>query len=186
MGSKDKSLGEKSSITSGEIKSAVNKDKETDGGMAEVSSLCPGGPATALQEKTQQTRDQGIHMYLFTVLLDKKQWRKQEWVLKGPREGREGNTEKGGSRASLEMDCKEPWELALIFIKLEACEEAPASKDYCRKEKQQKMKGIFMSMTLKNWQQLLECQEAQQGPLKMHREQSSGQVHNLKTKKQNT
>ncbi|MBZ3877999.1 Surfeit locus protein 6 [Sciurus carolinensis] len=103
-----------------------------------------------LQKKTQQARDQGRPKNLFTVLLDKRQWRKQEWDKKGPREGTEGNTEKGGTKASLEVNCKESWELALIFIKLEVCEEAPASKAHCRKEKQQNMKGIFMPVTLKN------------------------------------
>ncbi|MBZ3873455.1 putative surfeit locus protein 6 [Sciurus carolinensis] len=134
MGSKDKSLGEKSPMTSGEMKSAINKGKETAGGMADVSSLCPGGPATVLQEKTQQTRDQGRSKILFTVLLDKRQWIKHEWDHKGPRGGREGNKEKGVSKASLEVACMEPWELALIFIKLEVCEEAPATKVHCRKE----------------------------------------------------
>ncbi|MBZ3885579.1 Surfeit locus protein 6 [Sciurus carolinensis] len=150
MGSKDKSLGEKSPMTSGEMKSAVNKDKKTDGGMAEVRSLCPGGPTTVLQEKTQQVRDQGRPKILFTVLLDKRQWRKQEWAQKGPHGGREGNKVKRGSKASLEVACMKPWKLALIFIKLEVCEEAPARKTNCRKEKQQKMKGIIMPVTLKN------------------------------------
>ncbi|MBZ3889397.1 Surfeit locus protein 6 [Sciurus carolinensis] len=53
-------------------------------------------------------------------------------------------------KASLEVACMEPWELALIFIKLEVCEEAPARKINCRKERQQKMKGIFMPVTFKN------------------------------------
>ncbi|MBZ3890079.1 Surfeit locus protein 6 [Sciurus carolinensis] len=150
MGSKDKSLGEKSPMTSGEMKSAISKVKETDGGMAEVSSLCPGGPATVLQEKTQQTRDQGRPKILFTVLLNKRQWIKHEGNQKGPRGGREVNKEKGGSKASLEVACMELWELVLIFIKLEVCEEAPATKAHCTKEKQQKMKGIFMPVTLKN------------------------------------
>ncbi|MBZ3874514.1 putative surfeit locus protein 6, partial [Sciurus carolinensis] len=102
------------------------------------------------QEKTQQVRDQGRPKILFTVLLDKRQWRKQEWDQKGPHGGREGNKEKGGSKASLEVAFMEPWELALIFIKLEVCEEALARKTNCRKEKQQKMKGIIMPVTLKN------------------------------------
>ncbi|MBZ3873590.1 Surfeit locus protein 6, partial [Sciurus carolinensis] len=83
----------------------------------------------------------------------------------------------------LEVACMEKWELVLIFIKVEVCEAAPASKAQCKKGKQQKTKENFMPVTLQNCLQGLECQQSQQGPLEeLHGEQDAGQVHDLETK----
>ncbi|MBZ3882158.1 Surfeit locus protein 6 [Sciurus carolinensis] len=143
MGSKDKSLGEKSPMTSGEMKSAVNKEKRL---MLEWQRSALSALEVLQQCYRKRPRKLGTRVDLrFCSLF---------FWIKGNGENRSGTkkvlvgTEKAMKK--MEVACMEPWELALIFIKLEVCEEAPASKDHCRKEKQQKMKGIFMPVTIKN------------------------------------
>ncbi|MBZ3878430.1 hypothetical protein SUZIE_147895 [Sciurus carolinensis] len=142
--------------------------------MAEPDFLCPGGPATVLQEKTQKARDQGSPKKLFTALLDKRQWRKQELDQRGPGWTEEITKTEEAVRLPWRWPAWRQGSWCSSSLRWRCVRQHWPANPVQEKEAAEDEGNVTMG-TLQNCLQVLECQQSQQGQLeKLHGEQDAG------------